>query len=190
MQPTQRGSVSWERLGIKVGHDYVVELCESFEGARYTQFRNADEEPSDPHYMTETEAIDGTRLMEFGLNDYVNRLFLKNGDAFSFGADGQWMTTASYERLSDRKTPVWSGGTSNLLSHQAACDAASDHGKTIGLAAFTVIDAILLDEKGSPVWHVILEFDNKDDDDWIAFSPVKSVQVDAVTGAASSIMSL
>ncbi|WP_442510492.1 hypothetical protein SH528x_002117 [Novipirellula sp. SH528] len=140
--------------------------------------------------MTETEAVDGARLMELGLNDYVNHLLLRNGDTFSFGQNGQWTTNASYERLSDRETSEWSGSTSNLLSRRAACNAASDHGKSIGLAAFTVVDAVLLDENGSPVWHVILEFEENDDDDWIVFSPVKSVQVDAETGAASSIMTL
>ncbi|WDQ19344.1 hypothetical protein [Rhodopirellula sp. P2] len=140
--------------------------------------------------MTETEAVDGTRLIELGLNDYVNHLLLRNGDIFSFDKDGHWTTNASYARLSDQETPEWSGSTYNLLSRQAAYDAASSHGKSIGLAAFTVIDGVLLDEKGSPVWHVILEFDETGEEDWIAFSPVKSVQVDALTGDASSIMSL
>lgn len=90
---------NWNRLGLDVEKDYVVELCQQPDGSRYTHYRQYPEGPADPFAVLETTPASAKQFLAWGLHKYAEHLKLSNGQGFGFEAHGIWLTDLEWQYM-------------------------------------------------------------------------------------------
>jgi len=180
----QRGTIDWKRLGLDVDAEFVVDLCETENGARYLEYRMVGTRVSNEDFVIHSEVTLSAEIRSWAFQDIEQRLRLFNGRLFRFDDQGYWQADLLLSRVGkiDRK---WRKSTIGLISIENAKLLAAKYGESQGFAAFQVIHAELHDDEGRPVWLVLLDFEDGSLD---FIAPV--VRVEADTGKAFHLAGL
>ena len=108
-------SPDWNVFGLLPEKLYVVELCQTPNGHRFTKYREIPDGAKDLRAVFETVAAQGSAFIEWGYYSYATHLKLSNGEAFGFEAHGIWLTSSEIAflagyRSSNLATPPWVNG--------------------------------------------------------------------------------
>lgn len=113
-----RRKPGWNRLGLNQDATYVLELCQTPTGERYTKFREVSSDARDLHLVFETESASGRQFVEWKFpHEWCKHLVLGSGMRFWFEPHGIWLTEAEMRYIKNRRDgePPWPGGIPPLL---------------------------------------------------------------------------
>lgn len=100
---------NWNRLGLDVDKDYVVELCQQLDGRRYTRYREYPNGDIDPCAVLETNPASAKTFLAWKYYEYAEHLKLTNGQSFAFEAHGIWLTDLELQFMESRQS--WTSPT-------------------------------------------------------------------------------
>jgi hypothetical protein len=110
----QLADPNWNRFGLDLNKEYVVELCQERNGRRFTKYREVLEGIRDEFAVLETTVARGSQFIRWGFYSYSDHLKLSDGQSFGFEAHGIWLTKAESDFIwhQDRNpgTTPWVNG--------------------------------------------------------------------------------